>query len=663
MEGRKLKRIGPRLPGESDPPATRKRHRSRLASEPTSRRLKLSDRWEPGFLRLPPGFHPRRALSYVVDGLGIYFDATAPSELEILLEEGGWQTAELTARAERGLAELRRRRLSLDNDPRRLPLDEALARAGLPDRGRRVIVVDHPAGDRMTGFGLAGPARFAAMLEAALAENPDADVSVVMDPASPLTRRQGFLADRIAGTRARLVRDPVEAWSLAEGADRLYVVTSHVGFEAAALGRSVTTFGMPFYAGWGFTDDRLTCARRSRTLAASEVFAAAYLVYSRYFEPYDGRACPFEEALEILDLVAQRDRENAAPTLCLGFSPWKRRWVDQTLGSSGNRPKVSQTTRVAPSDVAGASRVVAWASRLPAGTREACAAGAIPLLRMEDGFLRSVGLGVGLRPGASYVLDRTGVYYDATAPCDLETLLEAGGFAPALLARAARLRAAIVAARVSKYNVGGSRLPPLPTGRPVVLVAGQVENDASILLGAVDLGGNLGLLRRVRAANPDATIAYKPHPDVEAGLRPGHIPEAELGRLADVVLRDVAAPDAIEAADRVEVATSLLGFEALMRGKPVVTHGLPFYAGWGLTESPACPRRTRRLTLDELVAGALILYPRYLDPRSGLPCAPEVLVRRLGEGDPTLTRRERTAEAFLKEAWSLTWRHILRRST
>ena len=68
-----------------------------------------------------------------------------------------------------------------------------------------------------------------------------------------------------------------------------------------------------------------------------------------------------------------------------------------------------------------------------------------------------------------------------------------------------------------------------------------------------------------------------------------------------------------------------------MRGKKVSVHGAPFYAGWGLTtdlgEVPA--RRTRRRSLDELVAAALLLYPRYLAPATNLPCPAEVLVRRL----------------------------------
>jgi capsular polysaccharide export protein len=83
--------------------------------------------------------------------------------------------------------------------------------------------------------------------------------------------------------------------------------------------------------------------------------------------------------------------------------------------------------------------------------------------------------------------------------------------------------------------------------------------------------------------------------------------------------------------DAVHVLTSLAGFEALLRGRAVTCHGTPFYAGWGLTRdlAPVPARRGRALTLDALVAGVLILYPRYLDPVSGLPCPPEVLVERM----------------------------------
>ncbi|WP_375460847.1 capsular polysaccharide biosynthesis protein [uncultured Enterovirga sp.] len=664
----KLKRVEPRDPGSEVPPPAPRRGRQRLASEPTSHRIRQSDRWEPGFLRLPEETGGR-ALSYVIDGLGIYYDATAPSELTVILEEGGWEADDLMRRAEAGMAELRRRRLSLDNDPRRLTLDEALLRlassrrpdsASARSAAERVVVVDQPRGDLGPGFALAGPGRFRRMLEAAQGENPGAEIVVVMDPAAPFGAGPGHLDELATATGAVLVRDPVEGWSVAEGCRRLYTVATHVGFETCLAGGAVTCFGVTFYSGWGFTDDRLLTPRRTSRRSVAEVFAGAYLLYSRYFDPYEGRPSSFEEALETLDLVRTRHRENATRTVCLGFAPWKRPWLARTLSAPGFQPVVSDAATITAAELRRADRAIAWASRAPPGTEEACRAAGIPLLRMEDGFLRSIGLGVALRQGASYVLDRTGVYYDATGPSDLETLLEQHGFDAALLARAARLRAQIVGARLSKYNVGTAPMPNLPRDRPVVLVAGQVEDDASIRLGAATVVGNAGLLRRARERNPDALIVYKPHPDVEAGLRPGQLPPGEAASLADVVIRDVAAPDAIDRADRVEVATSLLGFEALLRGKPVTTHGLPFYAGWGLTESPASPRRTRRLSLDELVAGALILYPRYIDPPTGLPCPPETLVRRLEAGDPRLTRRERTVEGYLKQVWSFAWRRLNR---
>lgn len=654
MDRGKLKRLWPRMPSESEGPGPRRSRR--LGSEPTSRRVRLSDRWDEGFLRLGDA-RPERTLSYIIDGLGIHYDATAPSELEVMLEEGGWESDELRARARAGIARLRERRLSLDNDPRRrdLPVRTDPARP-------RVVIVDQACGDPTVGFGLAGASAFGAMLAAAAADAPEAERLVVMDPAAPVGRRGHIDAAAAEAAGADLVSDPVAAWSVAEDCDRVYVVSAHAGFEAALAGTPVTCFGLPFYAGWGFTDDRLHLPRRTRRRRPEEVFAAAYLVCSRYFDPYTGAPARFEDAVAILDLVASRWRENAVPTLCVGFSAWKRDWISRTLSAPGHRPVVRRgDAPLTAGDLAQVGRVVTWASRMPEGTDAACAAAEVSLLRMEDGFLRSIGLGVALRPGASHVLDATGVYYDSTRPSDLERLLETGTFAPDLLARAAALREAVVAARVSKYNVGSNAMPAMPRSGPVVLVAGQVENDASIRFGGATVSGNAALLRLARERNPGAVIAFKPHPDVEAGLRPGWVPPDELAAHADVVLRDVSAIDAIEAADRVEVMTSLIGFEALLRGKAVTTHGLPFYAGWGLTDDPGCPRRTRRLTLDELVAGALILYPRYVDPRTGLPCPPEVLVQRLGEGDPELARRALTPEALLKQVWSVVWRRVLRR--
>jgi capsular polysaccharide export protein len=248
----------------------------------------------------------------------------------------------------------------------------------------------------------------------------------------------------------------------------------------------------------------------------------------------------------------------------------------------------------------------------------------IKIVRVEDGFLRSVGLGADLIHPLSWVLDGRGIYYDAARPSDLEHLLTTSDFTPELLSRASSLRARIVKHGLTKYNVGTSRWNRPAGARRVILVPGQVESDASIRFGAPGVCTNMGLLQAVRKSDKKSHIIYKPHPDVVAGLRAKGRDEGDVLRWCDEVVVDAAMGDMLPKVDEVHALTSLAGFEALLRDKPVVCYGLPFYAGWGLTrDMEPIKRRSRRLTLDELVAGALILYPTYVSRETGRLTTPE----------------------------------------
>jgi len=141
------------------------------------------------------------------------------------------------------------------------------------------------------------------------------------------------------------------------------------------------------------------------------------------------------------------------------------------------------------------------------------------------------------------------------------------------------------------------------------------------------------LLEAVRAADPDAYVIYKPHPDVLAGHRRGAVSEMAARRFADEIVHGGATAAWLAIADELHTMTSLAGFEALLRGRRVVVYGRPFYAGWGLTTDVEPFDRGRRLSLAQLVAGTLILYPRYLDPLTRLPCGPEVVIDRLDNPD------------------------------
>lgn len=254
--------------------------------------------------------------------------------------------------------------------------------------------------------------------------------------------------------------------------------------------------------------------------------------------------------------------------------------------------------------------------------------------RIEDGFLRSRGLGAELIPPLSLVCDDTGIYYDPTRPSRLEELIAGrAALRPDQELRVARLIERITALGLSKYNLDAAA-PDLPRGHRI-LVPGQVEDDASIRLGAGRIDTNLALLEAARAANPQAVICYKPHPDVEAGLRAGAVPPDALAALADITLPHADPAALLENVHEIWTMTSLMGFEALLRGVKVTTTGAPFYAGWGLTtdrgQTPA--RRAAHPSLSGLVHATLIDYPRYFDPVTGLPCSVEVVVDRLAAGD------------------------------
>jgi capsular polysaccharide export protein len=358
----------------------------------------------------------------------------------------------------------------------------------------------------------------------------------------------------------------------------------------------------------------------------------AVLAATRCADPFRGRPCDMLAALDLLALWKAREAEGRRVAACLFIHPYKRQRLRELLASAGPPPAFPRTARGAiAAATAQGGAVLAWAAAMPAGLPARCAAAGVELLRLEDGFIRSAGLGADFRAGASFALDRLGAHYDPAAPSELERLLATADFTPALLARAAALRAAVVARGVTKYNLGGAA-PAIaaPAGRRRILVPGQVEDDASVRLGGGAIRGNLALLRAVRAAEPEAFLVYKPHPDIEAGYRRGRIPRAVLAGIADQVLEAAPMAAVLPQVDAVHSLTSLTGFEALLRGIPVTCWGAPFYAGWGLTEDRLpVPRRVRRLALDELVAGALILYPRCIDPLTRLPCPPEILLERM----------------------------------
>lgn len=441
------------------------------------------------------------------------------------------------------------------------------------------------------------------------------------------------------GSNPRIVQVPSDAAiaSLLGGISRVFVDASAIGLFALAHDKEVSTFGAPYYARWGLTQDQAEPTPLAvRTLA--EVFAAAHLEGTVYLHPETGRRCALVDVIAHESLQRRYTLPHGQSFEAVGFSPWKRAFVGGFLASP---PSPIVHVRHAQRETADGVIRVRWGRRAPQG-------GGQPSLRMEDGFLRSTGLGSDFHAPLSLVVDSRGIYFDPTTPSDLEHLLETTDFDDAELARARALRRQIVRANVSKYQVGAHdtlSIPASARGRDILLVVGQVEDDASIEFGCIDVRTNAALLEAARRRRPNAFIVFRPHPDVSRGNRKGHVAPQRLTALADLVVTQVSIAACLTMVSEVHTMTSLVGFEALLRELPVVVYGQPFYAGWGLTDDlHPHPRRTRRRSVDELVAAALIHYPRYVHPHTREFTTPEAAVTLLaadgrGSSEPALTSR------------------------
>jgi capsular polysaccharide export protein len=347
-------------------------------------------------------------------------------------------------------------------------------------------------------------------------------------------------------------------------------------------------------------------------------------------DPFTGETRTVREAIELCGFWRRLIDSNRDIAGGLGFAFWKQEQIATLLWNGSNNFRFLKSAAHVPPE----AKVAVWRSKAPPQILSDLERSGSRLIEVEDGFLRSRGLGADCVPPMSITVDASGAYFDPAQPSDLERLLQDGSFDADLLARAAELRETIVQAGIGKYEQGGPALNRPAGERVHILVPGQVEDDRAVQSGGCGLTSNLELLKRVRAQAPDAYVLYKPHPDVLAGHRRGEIAsEAALNYADEIVDHSISSLIAI--VDEVHVNTSLAGFEALLREKKVTAYGVPFYAGWGLTTDlgPVPSRRSTTRSLNELVAATLLVYPRYLDPITGLPCPAEIVVARLATGD------------------------------
>ena len=414
---------------------------------------------EDGFIRSVGLGADEPPLSLIVDDVGVYYDAAQPSRLEQLIATP--LDAEQTERALALRSLWQQQRVSKYNDAR-------IEHPTLPEDC--VLVADQTCGD--ASLQGAGPDDFEAMLNEALARYPHSTILLKVHPDVVAARKAGHfdLAALTSNPRVQVLARNIHPADLMPQLRAVFVMTSQLGFDALMWDVPVHTWGMPFYAGWGLTHDRLPAPSRRHPVPLPQLIHACLVAYPRYVCPEQGEPCTPEVLINWLGL--QRRHRSVLPSTVqmLGFSRWKEPLANLFFNGAAIR-FVKPEQPLAP-DVP----VVSWGCK---HDTDLCTH-PLPVNRVEDGFLRSVGLGAGKARPLSWVVDDVGIYYDATRPSRLERILAEQPFDPVLLARAQALRQAICAAGLTKYNLPGTRWQRPAHARRVILVPGQVEGDASI---------------------------------------------------------------------------------------------------------------------------------------------------------------------------------------
>ncbi|XEC95261.1 capsular polysaccharide biosynthesis protein [Paenibacillus tarimensis] len=582
---------------------------------------------EDGFIRsVELGVNNSPPLSLIVDPIGIYYDASRPSLIETILNNNEWVSESILQRADEALEFIRTKKISKYNN-------HTTGEFKLNCNTKyNILLIDQTANDMSVCLGGADSYAFYEMYNTARMQFPEANIYIKIHPDVIAGKKQGYLTNIKTDSKTKLVRDNVNPIKLIENMDHVFVVTSQLGFEALLMGKKVSTFGIPFYSSWGLTDDNKVCNRRTRLRTIREIFAAAYLLYPKYINPVTGSPG------DIMDVLRHIEQQRSiayskSKIFCMHIPIWKKQFVRPFLQSETNEihfvHKFEQIDRIG---FRKEDKLLVWGCKEKKNFSYQLQQREMQLWRIEDGFYRSVGLGSNFHTPWSIIIDKLGIYFNPRSENDLETLLNSRVFSNSDIIEAGKIWNTIIEFNLTKYNTDDSCALSieLMKDQKVIFIPGQVENDASIIMGCNDVKSIEELIEIVRFNNPDAYIIYKPHPDVVSKNRNGLIKNNNILKLCNKIEITSSSIDCINVADEVHTLTSQVGFEALLRRKEVYTYGGPFYAGWGLTKDTfQFSRRTRTLSMEELIAGTLIYYTKYYNHDLNQPSDCRSVLRKL----------------------------------
>lgn len=343
-----------------------------------------------------------------------------------------------------------------------------------------------------------------------------------------------------------------------------------------------------------------------------------------------------------IDRRLARSVRSGSKVLFFGFTGWKRAFYQSVFSDRDilfvgeehyNGPQLIE----AAFDCIRNQDVHVWSYKDPYWLSALSHTNNCRVCRVEDGFLRSVGLGAQRIKPLSIIIERdTDLYFHSSRSSSLHVLLRSltADQKKQFHDQGDKLKRLLVERNLSKYNFKATG-DVFEVGENSVLVLGQVERDESIRRGPDPYVTCEQLVELAMHENPGATIYFKPHPEVHRGIaEPYSAPFRRFPELREFP-QTVAMFSYADAFKRIYTISSLAGFEMLLRGANVTTLGGPWYSGWGLTDD----RNVYREEIEDLTPECLLWaaygeYPTYFTneiERTDVFTVIDILNRQLAE--------------------------------
>ena len=579
-------------------------------------------------------------LSICYDNIGIYYDCNNKNDLDNFISEK--LSKNDISRSKNIIALWKKYSISKYNFPSFIE----------PPSYPYILLIDQTFGDLSLEYGDANENSFKRMFEFATNNWPHHKIVIKTHPDVINYKKKGCInISNYEKGKYKVLGDIGQINKLIEFSTAVCVVTSQVGFEALIYGKEVHVFGKPFYSGLGLTIDHNINNKKAVDITLEQLVFSALVKYQICINPRTKKKCEIEEVIQYINHSREISEFFPRKLDAINLTPWKARQINRFVYPvTGKKMKFFRRFK------SKMKNIIIWGKNIKI---EKYNSKLDNIISVEDGFIRSVGLGADLYPPLSLLFDKKGIHYDGGRASDLEYLLQNYDVNQNELKRARKIIDLIIKLKISKYNLRLNKEINLPNNilnKKIIGVLGQVETDNSIIYGVPENTipkTNYGLVEQVRKDYPDSYIIYKPHPDTEAGLRANGKEDKSINLHADFIAYKTSLDDLFEKVDKIAVFTSLGGFEALIRGISVMTYGFPFYAGWGLTEDYLykhiwAGRRRRKLTIEELTFISLIKYPFYSSIKFNCLTEIENIIDEIME-----TSNQRNLEQIVFKYWGI----------